>query len=157
MHPTPTFAIQTDDLTSNQTRALLTYHLEQMHANSPAGSVFALDLSGLLQPEITVWSAWSGDTIAGIGALKNHDGKFGEIKSMRTHPDFLRCGVGALLLDHIIDAAWWEDLTRVSLETGTGPAFEPAISLYLKRGFVPGDAFADYEPSGFNQFLHLNL
>lgn len=157
MHPTPTFAIQTDDLTSNQTRGLLTYHLEQMHTNSPAGSVFALDLSGLLQPNITVWSAWSGDRIAGIGALKNHDGKFGEIKSMRTHPDFLRCGVGTLLLDHIIDAAWWEDLTRVSLETGTGPAFEPAISLYLKRGFVPGDAFADYEPSGFNQFLHLNL
>ena len=157
MNPDKTFAIQTDDLTSNQTRGLLTYHLEQMHAHSPAGSVFALDLSGLLQPDITVWSAWSGDKIAGIGALKNHDGAFGEIKSMRTHPDFLRSGVGALLLDHIIDAAWWEDLTRLSLETGTGPAFEPAISLYLKRGFVPGEAFANYKPSGFNQFMHLNL
>ncbi len=157
MHSNLNFSIQPDELTSDQSRALLTFHLEQMHANSPAASVFALNLAGLLLPNIAVWSAWSGDKIAGIGALKNHDGQYGEIKSMRTHPDFLRRGVGALLLDHIIGAAVREGLKRISLETGTGPAFDPAISLYLKRGFSQGDTFGDYEASAFNQFFHLDL
>ena len=97
MDATPAFQIYSDDLSSNQTRALLSYHLEQMHANSPAEGVFALDLSGLMQPAIEVWSVWSGDQIVGIGALKTHAGEFGEIKSMRTHPDFLRRGVAALI------------------------------------------------------------
>jgi len=48
-------------------------------------------------------------------------------------------------------------LRRLSLETGSGPAFEPALSLYRKRGFTDGEAFANYERSSFNQFLHMEL
>jgi putative acetyltransferase len=151
------FSIRPDDLTGETTRDLLRLHLAGMHASSPPGSVFALDLTGLHRPGITVWSAWDGDRIAGIGALKNHDGVLGEVKSMRTHPDFLGRGVGALMLEHIIMAARDQGLRRLSLETGSGPAFEAALRLYRKRGFRDGAAFADYEKSAFNQFLHLNL
>lgn len=42
-------------------------------------------------------------------------------------------------------------------ETGSGPAFDPALALYRKRGFVDGEAFSDYVRSPFNQFLHLTL
>ena len=49
------------------------------------------------------------------------------------------------------------DDPRVCLETGTGPAFEPAIALYRNHGFVPGPAFGAYAPSEFNQFLYLEL
>lgn len=76
---------------------------------------------------------------------------------MRTHPDFLRRGVGALVLETIIDAARAAGMARLSLETGSGPAFEPALALYRRRGFLPGEAFGDYEASAFNQFLHLAL
>jgi hypothetical protein len=48
-------------------------------------------------------------------------------------------------------------LTRLSLETGSGPAFDAALALYRKRGFQTGGAFADYKASEFNQFLHLPL
>jgi putative acetyltransferase len=48
-------------------------------------------------------------------------------------------------------------MSRVSLETGSGPAFEPALALYRRRGFQPGEAFGDYEVSAFNQFFHLAL
>jgi putative acetyltransferase len=48
-------------------------------------------------------------------------------------------------------------MTRLSLETGRGPAFEPALALYRRRGFVDGAAFADYEQSDFNRFLHLDI
>jgi len=46
--------IRKDDLSGEATRALLALHLKGMHANSPPGSVFALDLSGLQVPEVTV-------------------------------------------------------------------------------------------------------
>jgi putative acetyltransferase len=48
-------------------------------------------------------------------------------------------------------------MARLSLETGSGSYFGPALSLYRRRGFIDGDAFADYKRSAFNQFLHLTL
>jgi putative acetyltransferase len=150
-------SIRQDDMTDPQTRALLALHLSGMSANTPAGHVFALDLSGLRAPGVTVWSAWRGDAVAGIGALKELGGRAAEIKSMRTHPDHLRQGVGAAILDHIIDHARRQGLTRLSLETGRGAAFEPALAMYRTRGFGSGDAFGDYQASDFNQFLHLEL
>jgi putative acetyltransferase len=49
------------------------------------------------------------------------------------------------------------NLQRLSLETGSGPAFAPALAFYRRRGFVDGEAFGDYRKSAFNQFLHLAL
>ena len=48
-------------------------------------------------------------------------------------------------------------LREISLETGSGDAFEPALELYRRRGFVSCGAFADYVASGFNQFMRLEL
>lgn len=149
--------IRVDDLSSRATQSLLRLHLAGMHANSPPGQVFALDLSGLAAADVTVWSAWQGEAICGIGALKQLDPHSGEIKSMRTHPDYLRCGVASSLLEHIIGEAHARGLRRLSLETGSGRAFEPALALYRRRGFVEGAAFSHYQRSQFNQFLHLDL
>ncbi len=149
--------IREDDLCSRQTLALLRLHLEGMHANSPPDGVFALDLSGLRQPEIRVWTAWAGGAVAGIAALKDLGDGTGEIKSMRTSPQFLRRGVASALLEHVITVARERGMTRLSLETGSGEAFEPALELYRKRGFVEGEAFAQYDKSAFNRFLHLAL
>jgi putative acetyltransferase len=149
--------IRKDDLSSAATQDLLRLHLAGMHANSPPGHVFALDLSGLQAPNVTVWSAWKGEKICGMAALKQLDAASGEVKSMRTHPDHLRQGVGAALLEHIIREARACGLRRLSLETGQGPAFEPALALYRRRGFTDGGAFGDYVRSPFNQFLHLTL
>ena len=151
------FEIRRDDLSGEATRALLRLHLQGMHASSPKGASFALDLSGLAAPGVTVWTAWSGDQIAGIGALKRMAPDMGEIKSMRTHPDFARRGVGRALLEHILDQARALGLKRVVLETGTGPAFEAAHALYASRGFKPGEPFADYAASDFHRFYHLSL
>jgi putative acetyltransferase len=149
--------IRQDDLSSAPVRALLALHLAGMQADSPPGLSFALDLSGLQVPEVTVWTVWDGGELLGIGALKMLGDGAGEVKSMRTDPAHLRKGVGAALLEHIVGVAWDRGLTRLSLETGSGDSFEPALALYRKRGFVSGEAFADYEPSPFNQFLHMAL
>ena len=149
--------VREDDLTGEPTRALLALHLAGMQATTPPEHVFALDLSGLQAPNITVWTAWDGSELAGVGALKQLADRAGEVKSMRTDPRHLRKGVAATLLEHIIGEARRRGLWRLSLETGRGPAFEPALALYRKRGFVQGGAFADYEASNFNQFFHLVL
>jgi putative acetyltransferase len=149
--------VRPDDLSGEQVRDLLRLHLAGMNANSPQGHVFALDLSGLQAPGVTVWSAWIDMRIAGVGALKDLGHGTGEVKSMRTHPDFLRRGVAAALLERIIAEARERGMHRLSLETGSGPAFEPALRLYRSRGFVDGEAFGEYVRSAFNQFLHLSL
>jgi putative acetyltransferase len=145
------------DFTHPQVKALLTHHLEGMHANSPPGHVFALDWSSLQKPEITFWTVWDGEDLMGCGALKDVGDGTGEIKSMRTWPQHLRKGVGATMLKHIMATARDRGYTRLSLETGSGPAFDAALELYRRHGFKSGGAFADYVKSEFNQFMHLDL
>lgn len=151
------FNIVEDDLGGEPTRALLALHLAGMHASSPPGHVFALDLSGLQVPEVTVWTAWQDGRIAAVGALKMLGDGGAEVKSMRTHPDFLRMGAAQALLETIIAAATARGVARLSLETGSGPAFDPALAMYRRRGFADGEAFGAYERTAFNQFLHLDL
>jgi putative acetyltransferase len=66
-------------------------------------------------------------------------------------------GLGKSSLCVLILGTCAKELRRLSLETGSGPAFEPALALYRKRGFIDGEVFADYTRSHFNQFLHLHL
>lgn len=145
------------DLRDARVVALLREHLAGMHANSPPGSVYALDLSGLQTPDVALFTVWDGDTLLGCGALKHLDVTTGEIKSMRTAAAHLRKGAARAMLDHLLAVARSRGYTRVALETGSGPAFEPALALYRRHGFVNGPAFSDYVASAFNQFLHLEL
>ncbi len=151
------FEIRLDDLRGEPTRELVTLHIAGMHRSSPPGQVCALDLSGLTASNVTVWSAWDGPALAGIAALKELGDGTGELKSMRTHPRHLRKGVASALLEHIIGEARRRGLRRLSLETGRGPAFEPALALYRQRGFIDCEAYADCRPNEFSQFLCLDL
>lgn len=145
------------DLDDPAVHDLIAFHQRAMHDASPPGLSFALDLSGLRDEAVTVWAAYVDGQAAALGALKRLDEKTCEIKSMRTLPQFLRQGLAAALLETIIAHARSHGLTRLGLETGTGPAFEPALALYRKRGFANGPAFADYTLTDFNQCLHLAL
>jgi putative acetyltransferase len=149
--------IRLDDLTGKPVQALLAAHLSGMQENSPPGSVYALDLTGLKTPDVSVWTAWDGEHLMGVGALKELSNTAGEIKSMRTDAAYLRKGVGLSILNHIIEQAKQRGYKRLSLETGSGEEFEPALRLYRKRGFKNGAAFGGYSSSEFNQFLHLTL
>jgi putative acetyltransferase len=149
--------IRSGDLGDPRVVELLREHLAGMHANSPPGAVSALDLSGLQQPSISFFTIWDDTELLGCGALKHLDAETGELKSMRTAARHLRRGAGARMLLHLLELARARGYTRVCLETGSGPAFEPAIAMYRKHGFAVGPAFGDYVASDFNQFLHLSL
>ena len=64
--------------------ALLETHLRRARAETAPGSAHALDLSGLRAPGLTFWSVWDGETLLGVGALKDLGAGHGEVKSMHT-------------------------------------------------------------------------
>jgi putative acetyltransferase len=136
--------IRVDDLSGPEIRELLEEHLQQMHRQSPPESVHALDLEGLRQPDITFWTVWDDGQLLGCGALKELDTGHGEIKSMRTSETHRRRGVGRAVVEHILAVARSRGYSRLSLETGSQKAFEPARRLYEGFGFVYCTPFGDY-------------
>ena len=128
-----------------------------MHAITPAGSVHALPVDALEQPEVTFWTLWVGDELLGCGALKALDGQTGEIKSMRTANHARRLGVGERVLLHVEAEARRRGYTRLYLETGATDAFAPARALYAKHAYVACGPFADYTDDPHSAFMTKTL
>jgi putative acetyltransferase len=146
-----------DDLSSREVHELLSEHLRGMQMHSPPESVHALDLEGLQQPGITFWTIWETGELLGCGALKELDKAHGEIKSMRTAAAHLRKGVARTMLAHILAEARRRTYRRVSLETGSGEAFQPARRLYESFGFSYCGPFDGYAEDSFSVFMTLEL
>jgi putative acetyltransferase len=142
-----------DDLSGASTRALIARHLAGMRANSPPESVHAFDVDKLRTPDVTFWSAWIGDEIAGCGALKRLDDARGELKSMRVADRFRGRGVGRAMLLHLLAEARARGMKSVWLETGSGEAFVPAQRLYESAGFVRCGPFDGYTDDPFSVFM----
>ncbi len=72
---------------------------------------------------------------------------------MRTSPDRRGSGVASMMLEHIFAEAKARGVSRLSLETGSTPPFEPARRLYQKFGFEYCGPFADYKLDPNSVFL----
>ena len=149
--------IKVDDLTGHEIHRLLQEHLRNMRLHSPPESVHALDIEGLRRPEVTFWTVWEGDELLGCGALKELGPQHAEIKSMRTSSAHLRKGVAKRLLQHIVEEARRRGYRRLSLETGSMEAFEPARRLYAAFGFEYCGPFADYVEDPYSVFMTREL
>ncbi|MEO6852550.1 MAG: GNAT family N-acetyltransferase [Rhodoferax sp.] len=149
--------IEIDDLTRPAIHALLQEHLDHMYELSPPECVFALDINALRAPDISFWTAWEGPLLLGCGALKQLDTQHGELKSMRTPTAQRGRGAGRAMLVHILEVAKARGYTRLSLETGTEAAFQPAQKLYASMGFVPCGPFASYQEDPHSLFMALDL
>ena len=149
--------IRIDDLRGPQIIRLLNEHLHSMTLHSPPESVHALDLAALRQPDISFWSVWQEAELMGCGAIRELDPQHGEIKSMRTASAHLRQGVAAALMRHILAEASRRRYRRLSLETGSAPAFAAARSLYASFGFQYCEPFGDYVPDPHSVFMTRTL
>ena len=136
---------------------LLRVHVTRARAETARGSAHALDLSALRAPDVSFWSAWEGETLAGVGALRRLTDDHGEIKSMHTAESMRRRGVAGAIVDHIIEAARARGMSRVSLETGSWAYFTAARALYARHGFVECGPFGDYRPDPNSVFMTLEL
>ena len=145
--------IHTNELEEDDVVELLTEHHEDMLKHSPIESVHALDLSALKKSNITFWTIRINKELAGCCALKELDKTHGEIKSMRTAKNFLRQGLAKQLLLHVLAQATQRSYTKLSLETGTMAAFNPAQKMYLQFGFTTCPPFGDYQEDPYSTFM----
>lgn len=151
------FRIIPDDLTETAIAELLSFHLEEVRRWSPACKVHAMPVERLREHDVTFFSAWHGETLAGCGALKELDAKHGELKSMRVTPDFRGKGAGRAILDHLIAEAVNREYIWLGLETGNAQEFVPAITLYKKLGFRECGPFGDYVSDEFSLYMEKAL
>jgi putative acetyltransferase len=149
--------IVADDPRTPDIHDLLARHLAHMNAQSPPENVFALDVTGLLDPAVTLYSFRRDGQLLGIGALKHLGDRHGELKSMHTAEAARGAGIGRAMLTHLIGVARDRGYRRLSLETGSMAGFEPARALYASAGFTECGAFADYPPSPHSVFMSLSL
>ena len=151
------FSLTKGNLDKLEVISLLQDHLDQMAGTAPPESRHALDLSGLQQPSVHFYTAWSGAQLAGCGAFKQLDATHAEVKSMKTASTFLRQGVAQTLLRHIVAQAKSMGIERLSLETGSMAFFDPARAMYSSFGFTECSPFASYKEDPNSVFMTLMI
>ena len=149
--------IDRDNPGRGDVQKLLSEHLADMFATSPAESVHALDSAALSGPAITFWTAREESEVLGCGALKLLEPGRGEIKSMRTAAHARGRGIATLLLSHIVDEARRSGYARLYLETGSQEFFVPARRLYQRHGFSTCPPFGDYAEDPNSIYMTLAL
>jgi putative acetyltransferase len=151
------YRIIEDDLTGPQVISLLEYHLGEMHGLSPVCKVHAMPVERLRQPDVTFYSAWEGESLAAVGALREIEPGRGELKSMRAAPEFRGKGAGQAILHRLIDEAKARGYHWLGLETGRPQAWHEARCLYEKHGFTECADFGDYVGDEFSMCMSREL
>ena len=133
--------------------ALVRQHLASAAEHSPPESVHALGFERLRPPGLRFYTAWQGEELAAMGAVKRLAADHAELKSMRTADAFQRRGIAGMLLRHLLQVAADMGCTRVSLETGSMDAFAPARALYARFGFIACAPFGDYREDPYSVYM----
>ncbi|HYC33989.1 MAG TPA: GNAT family N-acetyltransferase [Gemmatimonadales bacterium] len=137
--------------------ALLDIHVTRARGETQRGSAHALDVTELKGADVTFWSAWEGEEVVGVGALRRLTAEHGEIKSMHTAEAARGRGVASALLARIMETARASGMTRISLETGSWPYFLPARAFYARHGFIECGPFGSYRPDPNSVFMTREL
>ena len=149
--------IAIDDPRSNDVRGLLARHVAFAHSHVPPNDRHALDSDGLSDPTIQFYSLRVNHELLAIGAIKKIDEEHAELKSMHTVEHARGHGLGREMLEHLMRVARASGFSRVSVETGSVPAFTAARSLYASAGFEVCGPFGEYSASPNKTFMTLKL
>jgi len=143
------------DFAAMDVQLLLKHHLTEAQNDA---STHALGIEPLKASNIAMFEARDcNGALMGFAALKELSTTEGEIKSVRTHPEHIRKGVSAALMDFIERLALKRNYESLFLETHPTEQYTAARALYEKRGYVYCGPFADYTASGKSVFMKLTL
>ena len=149
--------IAVEDPRSPDVGAVLARHVAAMHEETPPAHVHALPGERLQDPRVTLFGARREGVLLGVGALRGLDAEHAELKSMHTLAEARGQGVGRAMLRHLLQVAAARGCKRVSLETGTMAAFEPARTLYQSAGFQPCQPFGEHTVNPYSVCMTLTL
>ncbi|KAL1411940.1 hypothetical protein Q8F55_002931 [Vanrija albida] len=152
--PAAPLRIQRDPLTDPRVLALIREHLADMHAvtDDPA-NVHAFDAAALASDGVALYTAWDGEDLLGMVALKGLPGGDCEVKSLRTTLAARGRGVGRALVRSLEVAARERGARALWLETGVEDAFTPARRLYASEGYEFCPAFGSYKDGVGSVFM----
>ena len=151
------FVFAESDPTRPDVADLLATHLAFAREVTPPEDVHALDSRGLMEPDVTLFEARLDEALVAVGALRHLDASHVEIKSMHTAVAFRGQGAGRAMLDHLLTTARARRYGRISLETGTMPAFDAARALYASHGFDECEPFGQYQTKANSVCMTLYL
>lgn len=125
---------------------------------TPREYQFQMTVEQMAETDTTLLVARDEEARAvGMGALKVHGQGLGEVKRMFTVPAVRGERVGAQILTDIENLGREKRLSRLVLETGDAPGFEPAWRLYERGGFTQCGVVLDYPDSGYSRFYEKKL
>lgn len=134
-------------------RAMVAELNAYMRPLTPPEFQFQLTVEQMAEPTVTVFVARDGTGRAiGMASLKKHGEGLGEVKRMFTSPAVRGQRVGSRLLARMEGLAREVGITRLVLETGEAPGFEPAWRVYERGGYTVCGAVLDYPDSGYSRF-----
>ena len=145
------------EATDARVAPLIAAHLDLMRASSPACSVHAMEASDLLEAGADFFAAFEGEDAVAMGAIKLVEPGHAELKSMHVLQAKRGAGLADAILRHCMDAAKARGATRLSLETGSRPAFAPAVAFYRRHGFEFCPPFVGYEEDPESVFLSRSI
>ncbi len=153
-----TVAIAIESPLQDDVRTMVAALNAHMIPLTPREFQFQLTVEQMAEPAVTLFVARGHDgRPVGMGALKDHGGGIGEVKRMFTLPEVRGQRVGSQLLRSIEALARDKGVTRLVLETGEAPGFEPAYRVYERGGFEVCGAVLDYPDSGYSRFYEKKL
>jgi putative acetyltransferase len=152
------YAIASETPLQDDVRAMVAALNDHLIPLSPREFQFQMTVEQMAGRDTILFVARDGDGRAvGMGALKVHEGGFGEVKRMYTDPSVRGSGVGRKLLKAIEAAARDRGLHVLKLETGGTPGFEDTWAVYQRCGFSRCGVFADYPDTQYNVFYEKKL
>lgn len=137
-----------------QATALLRASHALMESLFPPEDNFYLDIDDLCADHIRFFTARTGTTVIGTGALAIKDG-YGEVKSMFVAETARGTGAADAILRQIEDEARAENLPLLRLETGN--VLHAAHKLYRRHGFADCGPFGDYTAAHSSIFMEKRL
>ncbi len=154
----PSITIAAETPLQDDVRAMVAALNATLIPLTPREFQFQLTAEQMAEPTVTVFVARDGNgRPLGMASLKDHGGGLGEVKRMFTLPEVRGKRLGSLLLHRIEALARERGITRLVLETGEAPGFEPAWRVYERGGFTQCSAVLDYPNSGYSRFYEKHL
>lgn len=132
--------------------ALIARHFALMRSQSPPESCHVLPGDALAGSDMHLFVLREDGRALGIGAI-HHTGDTGEIKSMHTAHEARGKGFARVMLLALLDHARSLGITRINLETGSGPEHEAARALYTGQGFTECPPFGSYCEDPLSLFM----
>jgi putative acetyltransferase len=146
-------AIARADPAAPEIAALIGIHAARSQSLYPSESCHVYGPAEMAAEGVLLFVARVAGNAVAIGGLRPLGPAGGEIKSMHTLEAWRGRGIGARLMDRLMDDARARGWPALFLETGSDAGSAAARAVYARLGFVLCPPFGEYRPDPLSVFM----